>query len=180
MLGGAVSDQQPPQGAQDPIDPASGQPGVPPPVPPSQPVPPLPPAPQPGSTGQPYGAPINQPPPSQFPPTPGYGAAVPAAVPQTNTNAIVAFVVSILSWLFCPIIAAIVALVFASKAKKEIEQSGGWQTGSGFVTAAKVIAWINIAAMVLVFGTFAVVAIISVGAGVNNSDAVSTILPTLF
>ena len=49
-----------------------------------------------------------------------------------------------------PIVAAIVALVFASKAKKEIEQSGGWQTGSGFVTAAKIIAWINIAFMIVV------------------------------
>lgn len=175
-----MSDQQPPQGAQDPIDPASGQPGVPPPVPPSQPVPPLPPAPQPGSTGQPYGAPINQPPPSEFPPTPGYGAAAPAAIPQTNSNAIVAFVVSILSWLFCPIIAAIVALVFASKAKKEIEQSGGWQTGAGFATAAKVIAWINIATVVLGVGIFAVFTIIAILVDVNAPDAVSTILPTLF
>jgi len=96
-------------------------------------------------------------------------------MPQTNSNAIVAFVLSIVSWVICPIIAAIVALVFASKAKKEIEQSGGWQTGSGFVTAAKVISWINIAAMGLLIAFYVVfIAILIATGGFNDPDTFSS------
>ncbi|NQU37005.1 MAG: DUF4190 domain-containing protein [Actinobacteria bacterium] len=167
-----MSNQQPPQDPQQPIDPVTGQPYV-------QPPPPLyPPAPPPG---QPYGAPINQPAPSQFPATPGYGAVAPAAMPQTNTTAIIAFVLSIASWMICPIIAAIVALVFASKAKKEIEQSGGWQTGSGFVTAAKVISWINIVVMALFIAFYVVFIVILIATGeVNNPDTFTSAFPTPF
>ena len=70
---------------------------------------------------------------------PPYGPA-----PQTSTNAIAALVLSIVAWVICPIIPAIIALVFASKADKEIAASNGWVTGGGLVTAAKIVAWINI------------------------------------
>jgi len=80
---------------------------------------------------------------------PGYGTPPPAAppygpVPQTSNSAIVALVLSILSWVVCPVIPAIVALVFANKADKEIAASNGWVTGGGLVTASKIVAWINI------------------------------------
>lgn len=127
-----MSDQQPPQDPSQP--PVGGPPPGQPPVPPPPPPPPPPP-------GQPYGGPN---PAGTYGVTPGYGGGAAPAVPSTNNNAIVAFVLSLVSWVVCPIICAIVALVFASKAKKEIEQSGGWQTGSGFVTAAKIISWLNI------------------------------------
>jgi hypothetical protein len=45
----------------------------------------------------------------------------------------------------CPIVLAVVALVFADRARAEIAGSGGWVTGDGMVTAAKVVAWVNIA-----------------------------------
>ena len=72
-------------------------------------------------------------------PPPAYGPA-----PQTSTNAIAALVLSIVAWVICPIIPAIIAVVFASKADKEIAASNGWVTGGGLVTAAKIVAWINI------------------------------------
>ncbi len=133
-----MSDQQPPQDPAQPNDGAGQQPAAPVP-PPAAPVPP--------PAGG-YGAP--PPPVGGYAPAPGYGVPQ-TPQPQTNNNAIIALVLAIVSWAVCPIIAAIVALVFASKASKEIEQSGGWQTGGGFVTAAKIIAWINIAFMI-VFG----------------------------
>ena len=139
-----MSDQQPPQDPAQPNDGAGQQPPMPP--PPAAPVPP-PAAPVPPPAGG-YGAPP-PPPAGGYAPAPAYGVPQ-APMPQTNNNAIIALVLSIVSWAVCPIVAAIVALVFASKAKKEIEQSGGWQTGSGFVTAAKIIAWINIAFMIVV------------------------------
>jgi hypothetical protein len=44
----------------------------------------------------------------------------------------------------CPIVPAIVALVFASMAGKEIQASGERIQGGGMVTAAKIVSWINI------------------------------------
>jgi hypothetical protein len=64
-------------------------------------------------------------------------------------------VLSIASWVVCPVIPAIVALVFASKADREIAMSNGWVTGAGMVTASKIVAWINI-------GFYAALAAISV------------------
>ena len=65
-------------------------------------------------------------------------------MPQTSNSAIIALVLSIVSWVVCPIIPAIIALVFANKADKEIVASNGWVTGGGLVTAAKIVSWINI------------------------------------
>lgn len=65
-------------------------------------------------------------------------------MPQTSNSAIISLVLAIVSWVVCPIIPAIIALVFASKADKEIAVSNGWVTGGGLVTAAKIVSWINI------------------------------------
>ena len=87
-------------------------------------------------------------------PPPVYGP-----LPQTSNSAIVALVLAIGAWFVCPIIPAIVALVFANKADKEIAAGNGWVTGGGLVTASKIVAWINIgfwAAILLVFLLFAI------------------------
>jgi hypothetical protein len=64
--------------------------------------------------------------------------------PQTSTSAIIALVLSIASWIVCPLITSIVAIVMAYQADKEIRNSGGQVTGQGLSFAAKIIAWINI------------------------------------
>ena len=66
------------------------------------------------------------------------------ATPSASGNSIVALVLSITSWVVCPIVFAIVALVFANKAEKEITASNGTVGGGAFVTASKIVAWINI------------------------------------
>ena len=84
-------------------------------------------------------------------PLPDDGA--PVAVdqrPQTSTSAIIALVLSIVSWIFCPLITSIVAIVLAYQADKEIRNSGGKVTGQGLSFAAKIIAWINIGVSVAV------------------------------
>jgi len=73
------------------------------------------------------------------PPAPAYGP-----FPKTSNNAIAALILSIVAWVVCPIIPAIIALVFANKAEKEIAVSNGWVTGGGLVTASKIVSWINI------------------------------------
>ena len=93
-------------------------------------------------------------------------SAAPAAVvgPQTSSNGVVAFVLSIASWVVCPLVLAIVALVIASKADHEVRASNGALTGGGLITAAKIIAWVNIGVaaagavifvLIALFGLFA-------------------------
>ena len=86
-----------------------------------------------------------------YPPQPPYGnQGYPYPYPyppsaKTSGSAIAALVLAIASFVVCPVIAAIVALVLAATAGREIRESGGWITGEGVVTAAKVIAWIHLA-----------------------------------
>ena len=66
------------------------------------------------------------------------------------------------SFVLCPLILSIAALVVASSASKEIEASNGWITGDGMVKAAKIIAWINIALAIVVL-----IAVIFLGVAVT-------------
>ena len=90
-----------------------------------------------------------------YPPQPPYGNQgypypYPPQPPKTSGSAIAALILAIVSFVLCPVIPAIIALVLASTARREIRESGGWITGDGLVTAAKVIAWIHLALFVLV------------------------------
>lgn len=101
--------------------------------------------------------------PAAYPPA-GYPAA--PAAPQTSSNAIISLILAIVSWAVCPIIPAIVALVLASSAAKEIEASGGRVQGAGLVTASRIVSWVNIglwAAMLVVGAFFLVLAIVAGG-----------------
>jgi hypothetical protein len=99
------------------------------------PPPPPPPAPQPQ-----WGVP-------GAPGTPGPTAYAPV---RTEGTAVAALVLSIVSWVLCPIIAAVVALVLAHVAGNKIDASGGRLTGDGLVKAAQIIAWIHIVLFTLV------------------------------
>lgn len=104
-----------------------------PPPPSGWPRPGTPPPPQPGvhgPSGGPYGG------------YPGY------RTPETDGTAVGALVAAIASWIVCPVITAIVALVLAGTAERNIAESRGWKTGAGLVTAARIVAWINIGLVV--------------------------------
>jgi hypothetical protein len=109
--------------------------------------------PPPGYPAQGYG----YPPASGYPP-PGYVPAV-----TTSTSAIVGLVLAVASWILCPIVLAIVALVLAKKSGDEIAASQGRVGGEGLNTATKVVAWVNIglyAAIVVIFGAIFLVALV--------------------
>ena len=79
-----------------------------------------------------------------------YGTVAPYQPgPQTSNKAVVAMVMAILSFVVCPVILAIAALIVGGQAKSEIRASNGWLTGDGLVTGAKILAWVNIALSVL-------------------------------
>lgn len=75
---------------------------------------------------------------------------------------------SIASWVVCPVIPAIVALVFANKADREIAASNGWLTGGGMVTAAKIVSWINIGLYAALVAVGLLVVVLSVVLGSVN------------
>jgi hypothetical protein len=80
----------------------------------------------------------------------------------------VALILAISSWIVCPIVPAIVALVFASKANKEIKASAGSIQGAGLVTGANITAWINIGfwgLFVVIFGLIFLIALVAGAAG---------------
>ena len=99
-------------------------------------------------------------------PAPGYAPA-----PQTSSNAVIALILAIVSWAVCPIIPAIVALVLANSAAKEIDASGGRIQGSGLVTASRIVSWVNIGlwAAVTVIGVFFVV-LVAVAGGMGDPN----------
>jgi hypothetical protein len=103
--------------------------------------------------GQPgYGQP-------QYGPPPGYGYPG-YAPPSTEGNAIAALILSIASFVICPVITAIIGLVLAGTAKRNILASGGAKEGLGMVTAARIIAWANIVLVTL----FIIVAVLGLAA----------------
>jgi len=113
--------------------------------------------------------------------TPGYPAAgwpAPAGPggypppPPTSSSAIVALVLAISAWVVCPVIPAVVALVFASRATREIRGSGGALRGSELTLAAKLVAWINIGfflLVLLILGSIGVVVFLASMAGVSQT-----------
>lgn len=94
------------------------------------------------------------PPPQPYPGYPSYvvgaqayppGAVyVQPATPKTSPAAIIAVVLAVLSFLQCPVVLAVVALVLARSAETDIAASNGWVTGAGLARGARIAAWINI------------------------------------
>lgn len=75
-----------------------------------------------------------------------------------------ALILSILSWVVCPIIPAIIALVLAKQSNDEIAASAGRVGGEGLNTASKIISWINIglyAAIAVILGAVFLIAIVA-------------------
>ncbi len=90
------------------------------------------------------------PPQPQWGPPAAPGAPAYATPPRTEGTAVAALVLSIVSWVLCPIVAAVVALVLAHVAGNKIDASGGRLTGNGMVRAAQIVAWIHIVLFTLI------------------------------
>ena len=118
-----------------------------------------------------YGTPL--PPPQPALGAPGYAAPL----PTTNTYAILALVLAIMSFLLCPIVPAIFALVMAGVGKREITASGGSQTGESMVTVARVLSWVNIGLATVLIIIF-VVFVVFLAANASSISSVIQDIPT--
>ncbi len=112
-----------------------------------------------------YGPPPAQygPPPAQYGPPPAQYGPPPAQYgPTTSGRATVVLVCGIASLVlpFVGWVAAIVALVLAGGAKREIESSGGKLTGLGLVKAGRICSWIAIALTLLFVALVVVLGVI--------------------
>ena len=89
------------------------------------------PPPPPGQPRQPYGP--------QGPPAPYFRPSVP-----TDGMAIAALTLAVVSFLFCPVIAAVLALIFGYMSLRNIKDSGGSLTGEPMARAGIIISWVNL------------------------------------
>ena len=105
-------------------------------------------------------------PPAGYPPQ-GYQAVGYPAARQTDSKAVIALILAISSWIVCPFITAIIALVLAGQSNRAIDASGGRLEGRSMNTATKVIAWINIVLSILAL--IAVVGLVIFAATTDSS-----------
>jgi hypothetical protein len=77
---------------------------------------------------------------------PGYPMATP---PRTDSKAVVGLVCAVASFVLCPVVLAVVALVLAGMSDRDIGASGGRLEGHAMNTATRWVAWINIALSVI-------------------------------
>jgi hypothetical protein len=117
--------------------------------------------------GQPYGG---------YPAAP-YGLPVRPSTPTSGkaTTVLVLGVASLLLMFMCGIglVTAIVALVMAPGANREIQQSGGRLTGLGLVQGGVVCSWITIGLVVLIAAV--IVLLVAVGASLGSLDSYRTV-----
>jgi hypothetical protein len=84
-------------------------------------------------------------------------AATPAAPPEagpTNGSAVASLVLGIVGLTGFPLIPAILAVIFGYRARREITQAAGTQSGFGLAKAGIVLGWIGIALplLLILFG----------------------------
>jgi hypothetical protein len=77
---------------------------------------------------------------------PGYAASPYGAyAPRTEGMAVASLVLSIVSFVVCPVILAVVGLALGYGARSRIEASGGALKGAGLAKAGRILGWTNIA-----------------------------------
>jgi hypothetical protein len=104
-----------------------------------------------------------------------YGLPVPAPTSGKATTVLVLGVASLLLVFMCGLglVTAIVALVMAPAAKREIHQSQGRLTGLGLVQGGVVCSWITIGLAVLVAAV--IVLLLAVGTSIGGLDGYRTV-----
>jgi hypothetical protein len=105
-------------------------------------------------------------PPTGYPPQ-GYQAVGYPAARQTDSKAVIGLILAISSWLVCPLITAIIALVLAGQSNRAIDASGGRLEGRSMNTATRIIAWINI--VLSVIALIAIVGLVIFAATTDSS-----------
>ena len=99
----------------------------------------------------------------------------PPYAPQAETNgfAVASLVCDILGVVFpfIPLVPSTLAVILAGRGKRQIDSSGGLQTGRGLAVAGQILGWVGIALIVVaVLGLVALVAVFSGGSVESGWD----------
>ncbi len=100
----------------------------------------------------------------------------PPGAKRTPASATAALVLSVLSFLVCPIVLAVVALILAASARRDIDAGRGAVGGEGIVTASRIVAVLNIVLSVI---SGIVIAVVLVSANHVSHLSVSANTPTI-
>ncbi len=112
------------------------------------------------------------------------GSNPPQAAP-TNSTAIISLIMGILGLTFLPLVGSIIALITGPMARREIQASGGAQSGEGLATAGIVLGWVGVGLSAIglcVFGAFFAVPFCGILLGILGqaiNPGHSSILPTI-
>jgi hypothetical protein len=101
--------------------------------------------------------------------------------PPSSGNATAALVLGICGFTVCPLLCSIAAVIFAMRASREIDASGGYMRGRGQAQAGLILGWIGIGLSALfVLGFIALIAIgVAVDDGTSSSGSFDAIMPLL-
>lgn len=124
---------------------------------------------------QPQGAP---PPGAAAPPVSGGGVSPPTpTAPQTTAPpgvapvarsvptdglAVASLVLSIVSFLFCPIVAAVLGIIFGYISQRNIEESGGALGGDQLAMAGIIVGWVHLGLVLLAGIVFTILIVFGV------------------
>jgi hypothetical protein len=71
-------------------------------------------------------------------------------------------VLGIVSFVICPLIAGIAAIITGTKGKRAVDRSGGYKTGRGMALAGQILGWINVVISIVGGAVIALVAVLFV------------------
>ncbi len=109
------------------------------------------------------------------------GGNPPQAAP-TNSTAVISLIMGILGLTFLPLVGSIIALITGPMARREIQASGGAQSGEGLATAGIVLGWVGIGLSVIgvcVVGAFVGIPFCIAILGLATNQGHSFILPAI-
>jgi hypothetical protein len=94
--------------------------------------------------------------------------------PQTDGGAIAALILAIVSFVFIPLIPAIIALVLANSSDRKIAESGGRLTGETLNRVARIVSWINIGIWIAVTVLVIIIIIVAVASSESSLGVLTT------
>jgi hypothetical protein len=74
--------------------------------------------------------------------------------PQNSGKATGSLIAGILSFVVCPLVLSIVAIILGTQAQSEIRMSGGRLTGEGMAQAGVILGWVSLAITAVVIVVF--------------------------
>jgi hypothetical protein len=94
--------------------------------------------------------------------------------PPSSGSATAALVLGICGFTVCPLFCSIAAVIFALRAYREIDASGGYMRGRGQAQAGLILGWVGIGLSALGFLLFAGLLILGLAVGDDTSSSSGT------